>query len=1097
MSIQKITGALISQSLEPNFSLATVNIDFSLVKNEAPAEFKPLRQELTATRRTKAEDGIPHITARKLGALFQNWIPRIPHLIRAYGRRAVEIAQSREANPKATTADGIFAEHVGIDATSIWAAATSGSHAIPLHLLACMLARIFSVSEAIAIWAELVFERKKELAEIDDTDPLFEQSQHLSRISIPREDLGEWDASARSWLQSADQANVKKQKQLMLIINNVSAPVGTSPILFQDVRRVWESTMVAIDSLIQGIPQSVESGAVLLGLSSWHIYPDILVLGDKQPSAKHVKQDDALVCPGGILTIGLHIESTNHSGIYWSLPLANLRYYGGPVITEKSLDTQGNHITILQLLQVAVGCLTQTWTVEKMRIVTFILQLWEYVAPVAHTHTDYPTSYWFGFLAQAMEPLQDMDHSLSKKQGLQLMSYGARRCPNFLGSQSLVPPLFGINNLTTLLSLLDTAEDGIDIIRGYAQPQTGKRKFYLIRYAYGSGNFQSYTSKHEYATVFKLSRDSKKRTLEDAPSQAAGHIRWVTTMTDKNRSQGGKLPEFKYDNERVKLYEDRGETAFPVEAELITSLGEGQQRFGFRWEAPPAVLMREYPEFDPKLNKYSTNETYGLFDDNSFGTVDVYEKDTRYIDFELVAGNPYEVALFECKAVGSIRDSKQVKRAHDFVPLDLVMTQLRKSTISRERMLRYLSDFVRQESRQELLLSMRALATVLNIYKMLPNSLVSLSVTSHCLCDMLWIPKHSPPSAFTSNFRFSAFPMSIGRTFACVALFEFGTCAVNPDMLESVMAMAVGDSIYIAAALLCDPIESPSPYEVRRITGNIGKSGIAMLIPPKNIKKEHCDFDWRVVNHNTFDGRIDNSFQSTSLHLRFTDYILPIDVGEHGLRDFEIYFLESVVSVHDRGKWIADLDILSGLRSVRLERIVPFYCVHNLRPDSPATELIGNSNLATIDNWNEILDFPNKASIVRSAGNWLGRLATVSFSVQHGHPTIILPDRLCWDCVCEVWQNFPANIRLRSNAMMTATGGECLESILSGENLQMTRGSDEQTLSLATKEVAHWNTIKNEWEFRYESVIQPTVPPPTQLGTDDILQTMSDLVIIC
>jgi len=270
-----------------------------------------------------------------------------------------------------------------------------------------------------------------------------------------------------------------------------------------------------------------------------------------------------------------------------------------------------------------------------------------------------------------------------------------------------------------------------------------------------------------------------------------------------------------------------------------------------------------------------------------------------------------------------------VKEARYQVELDLVMTQLRKRSINQETMLKYLSDFVRHAWRKELLLSMRVLATVVNIYKMLPDSLVSLSVTSHCLCDMPWVPKHLPAWSITSDFQFSAFPMSIGRTFACVALFAFGSCAVNPEMLASVMAMAVGDSIYIAAALLCDPIETPLPYEVRRIRGNIGKSGIAMLILPKEINKEPCDFDWRVVNHNTFDGSINDSFQSTSLHLRFTDYTLPIDVGEHGLRDYEIYFLESVVSVHDRGKWIADLDILSGLGSVHLERVDSFCCVHS------------------------------------------------------------------------------------------------------------------------------------------------------------------------
>jgi hypothetical protein len=61
------------------------------------------------------------------------------------------------------TGYGPFQRHVGLDATSIYAAATSGSKVIALHLLACMLARSWSGPEAIAIWVELVEERKKEI----------------------------------------------------------------------------------------------------------------------------------------------------------------------------------------------------------------------------------------------------------------------------------------------------------------------------------------------------------------------------------------------------------------------------------------------------------------------------------------------------------------------------------------------------------------------------------------------------------------------------------------------------------------------------------------------------------------------------------------------------------------------------------------------------------------------------------------------------------------------------------------------------------------------------------------------------------------------
>jgi hypothetical protein len=161
MSLQNLTALLLAGRQETSIALANLNFDFSLYKVEAPAEFKLLGEELNAPRRAAAESGTPHVTARKLGALFQRLLPPTPELIRAYDRRVSEIASSRAVNPRGTKADGVFAEQVGVDGTSIWAAATSGPESIALHLLACMLARIWSGSEATSIWVELVSERKK------------------------------------------------------------------------------------------------------------------------------------------------------------------------------------------------------------------------------------------------------------------------------------------------------------------------------------------------------------------------------------------------------------------------------------------------------------------------------------------------------------------------------------------------------------------------------------------------------------------------------------------------------------------------------------------------------------------------------------------------------------------------------------------------------------------------------------------------------------------------------------------------------------------------------------------------------------------------
>lgn len=551
-----------------------------------------------------------------------------------------------------------------------------------------------------------------------------------------------------------------------------------------------------------------------------------------------------------------------------------------------------------------------------------------------------------------------------------------------------------------------------------------------------------------------------------------------------------------YDEARIRFCEDRGETAFPVETEKIETLQAHYfQTARFHWNEPPRMLVSDLA--------YISGGTFNDYWDEGDNSTPDYlaealaPKSFGYVDFRFVAGDPYRIALFETTSEDRTSDNLSAP-TQKTIDLSLLMSQFQGQTIHKEKLLNYLSEFISHEAQKELLLSLRALATVANIYKMLPNSLLALSATSHSLYKMPWVPKPSTSVSLT-KFRFSAFPMNIGRTFACIALFESGSCAVNPEGLGSVMAMAIGDSIYIAAGLLCDPIETPMPHEIRRIIGNIGKPGIAMLIPPKEIQNIHAESDWRIVNHAMFNGRIEDSFQSTSLHLRFTDYILPIDVGTHGLRDFEIYFLESVVSVHDRGKWVADLDILGGLSSPRLRRIPLVQCQHYPIQDS-YDELIENPNLTVIDDWNEILDCPNKASIVRSAGNWLGRLATVSFSIQRGHPTMVLPSQFCWDCVRSAWQDIPIDIRVKSTATMSKASGAIQESMFDEDKLQVGLGDDGATALMATLIVASWDSVKEKWDFSFEPEInmsEPSGVPLEQSGIDATLRSMADLVIIC
>ncbi|KAG9506487.1 hypothetical protein J7337_000018 [Fusarium musae] len=1110
MDIQKIGASLISQTAEANFGLATFNVDFSVIKLQAPAEYKPLGNELTPSRRSAAEDGMPHVTARKLGALFQDWIPPVPDLIKAYGRRAVEIAQCRSVNPKASKSDGIFAEHIGIDGTAIWAAATSGPHAIPVYLLACMLARMWSTAEATSIWTELVAERKRELAAIEETDPSYERAQFTSRISIPREDLAQWEASARSWLQAADRSMVRKQKQLMLIVDNAELPVSTKPQLFENVRSSWRSAMIAINSLVKGLPQSVQDGAVLLGLSSWHLYPDMVVLG-KGPSPVRVEQKDDLINPAGLLTIGLNIASSKHHGVYWSLPLSHLRYYGGPVMAERSLATQGNRITVQELFQVSIGSLTRLWNKDRKHLASIIAELWAYIEAKAHRYAAPKTMHWLGYIARAMEPLLQSG-DLAQKQCLQLMRYGERHCQNLLEEGRSVPELFGILKLTTLLPLLNHEEDGVEILRSYAESigQKGERA-YLIRYLVGKGDSKSYSLNFEYATAFPSQRSSLKRNYDGSAIQGIGHVRWVQTQFAKD----AEMKQWYYDGSRLQTIEGMGECAFPIESENMNIVNTNEEN-SITWMGPPAMFER-----------FKSNKSFSSYVDLDGDTdTGLEEWDPSDVSFHLVAGDPNRIALYATqpldKSTGPLSLPNQIS-------IEALSSSLERGFLSPSKLLGYLEAFVRH--RRDLLTSLRALVTVEGIYKMLPNSLIALGVTSQPLFKMPWIPKSdipmedihkmlpnsmialgvasqplfempSIPKSDISVLGFSAFPLDIGRTFACIALFESGCLAVSPDSLSNVLAMATGDSIFIAAALLCDPVEGALPSEIRRVWGSIGKPGIAMLIPPKQPQIRDSKQDWRVVTHKTFDGKLEDSFQSTTLHLRFTDYVLPIDVGTHGNRDFEVYFLESVVSIHDHGDWVADLDILGQLNSPLL-RLLGNACSHT-HSDTAYHALIGNPQFTMVDNWDEILEPPGNPSIVRSIGNWLGRLATMVLCLQMGHPTIVLSNQFCWECSIEKWREIHSDRIRKSQASDPQPESGYPEDAISPDAAASGLVASTVELSGPFEEATEllWDPELNKWTFTSRIPVPNTQVSDLTISKRDepstaISEEMSDLVIIC
>lgn len=139
---------------------------------------------------------------------------------------------------------------------------------------------------------------------------------------------------------------------------------------------------------------------------------------------------------------------------------------------------------------------------------------------------------------------------------------------------------------------------------------------------------------------------------------------------------------------------------------------------------------------------------------------------------------------------------------------------------------------------------------------------------------------------------------------------------------------------------------------------------------------------------------------NTTLHLSFTDFEIPINVGTRSIRDTEAILIESVVSLHDRGRWVGDLGIISALSSYSLQWARSITCSHSKQDRSnqqmgmePALKPV------SIDSWDELLDLPSEDMIVRAHENWLARLAAATISVEKKRITVFLPSDVCWKCL--------------------------------------------------------------------------------------------------
>lgn len=531
-SLGKISASAISLPTELTIAAAAFNIDFALLKIEAPKEYQGLGSALSANRRAEAENGQSHITARRLGALFDSKLIRIPHLIDAYGKRVSDICATTAEKSQKFPEGGIFGAQMGADGTNIWAGATSGSGALAVHLLSCLLARIWKGHEAISLWVELVEKRKQEILSTLNSGSATEAASIMAAQQIiTREQLAAWDASARSWLHTADSAKRLQQTQLTLIMSNISMPVNFSNEPYESVMKAWISAMEAMEHLVQGIPQRVQDGTILLAISSWHLYPNMHILLD-QP--KEVDQKDALM-NGALVTISSQQSSTDREGVYWSLPLAQMRYYSPLEVVERRIACDTSRVSIDELWIVILGILIGPWSQSDLDpSCEFIHRLAKQV------NSSGDSVRWLDLISNAAHRYLAAE-GWEKEQVTKLFRLGSRRGKRFLSEyENNMPLYFRLNDFSVLFGMFIENTEGfpglgptkkITVLRHIAQRLRCSPDDLMIRFL-TVPKINDERAAYGYASALPVTRQSHKRARDDTETLANGHVRWIVASYD-------------------------------------------------------------------------------------------------------------------------------------------------------------------------------------------------------------------------------------------------------------------------------------------------------------------------------------------------------------------------------------------------------------------------------------------------------------------------------------------------------------------------------------------------------------------------------------
>ncbi|KAI1088930.1 hypothetical protein F5B19DRAFT_485614 [Rostrohypoxylon terebratum] len=751
-------------------------------------------------------------------------------------------------------------------------------------------------------------------------------------------DLRDWDASVRAWMRVADSVMIKQQTQARLIVDNVSLSVNEKPDTYESVMNAWCSSMAQMEKLLDGVPLQVDSGDVLLALLAWHLYPDMIYLSKEN---QHIEQNDPLLKGRGVLTLGLEPSprtTRECKSVYWTLPLSHLRYYGRlPVTRTQSIRTSDqDRITIDEFLWAKISAYIIDW--DNGSVATEdILELVSDVMMRLHK----------GYLAR--RPVLPISMAYTDT-WMMMVHRICLQYKNRLGEARVRKLKAMGQSLSTYLQVGRNLEDKIWFIREAASSLptvvgNNLKYEYLIvckhSFAHRSNGIDFKVEGFEYATAHPVVFDLLRGTWK--------HQRWLFFM-DSAPAESGHSQMVAA---RVEEIKNMGEEVTVLDS---SSLGR----------------CSRMTDMHSQIHRYIAS----------------YSIEKASVRYSIVEGNIGTTALLR------------------FLPHETIHQRDRSQSLGSE-----LTTSNRELTWKTMQL-MRSDAFIELLFRSMPDATVDVRAVQLDLSTALWCKPKIPSFNLDLPRMFGIQPfgadaassnsgienIDTATCFACIAMMETGSYNLSPDELQGVFAIGVADSLYIASTLVQDPSSKPiSP--IKRFTGNIGKSGMAFMVPPEapEIKSYNTIDQWYQYEHKEFDGTMEDCFEGTSLHLSFSEASQAINVGFSGGQDVEAYFLETLVSVHERGTWIAELDILKAFKSCPdiLRRRLKGDLVTACACDTASAR---GPRIISIDNFAEMLMPPMKAGIVRARGNWQARLAAVSICLAKGYIVVLKPEEMCWSC---------------------------------------------------------------------------------------------------